>query len=86
VNAITSSRSIWDPGQIAGEITWSALRYGDPVPSVSPARAPAASTPITTTNATEAITAIAAATYRRAWMRSEARNTVRIRRSARPAS
>jgi hypothetical protein len=38
------------------------LRYGDPVPSVSPLFAPAARTPITTTKATEAVTAIAAAT------------------------
>jgi hypothetical protein len=50
---------------------------------MNPARAPAVSTPITTTKATETITAIAAATYLRTWVRSDATKTARIRRSAR---
>jgi hypothetical protein len=42
--------------------TSSALRYGAPKVSISPARAAEVSTPITTTKATETVTATAAAT------------------------
>ena len=74
-----------DAGHPTGETTRSAFRYGAPRRSMSAARAPAVSTPTTTTNATAVATATTAATCLRRWVRSDARKTVRIRRSARLA-
>jgi len=84
-NAITSSGFMCDAGHPTGETTRSAFRYGAPRRSMSAARAPAVSTPTTTTNATAVATATTAATCLRRWVRSDARKTVRIRRSARLA-